>query len=83
MENHCPELIAASEAVAFEARKAIEQQVDDFDPKVHKLARHDVQVRRFMTVPGVGTITALCFKATMDQSDALQAIEKCRGLYRI
>ena len=50
----------------LEARKAIEQQVDDLDRKVHKLARHDVQVRRFMTVPGVGPITALCFKATID-----------------
>ena len=30
------------------------------------LARRDVQVRRFMTVPGVGPITALCFKATID-----------------
>jgi transposase len=31
-----------------------------------KLARHDAQVRRFMTVPGVGPITALAFKATID-----------------
>jgi hypothetical protein len=29
-----------------------------------KLARHDAQVRRFMTVPGVGPITA--FNATID-----------------
>jgi hypothetical protein len=43
----------------LEARKAIEQQVEDLDRKVHKLARRDVQVRRFMTVPGVGPITAL------------------------
>ena len=50
----------------LEARKAIEQQVDDLDRKVLKLARHDAQVRRFMTVPGVGPITALCFKATID-----------------
>jgi hypothetical protein len=34
--------------------------------KVLKLARHDAQVRRFMTVPGIGPITALCFKATID-----------------
>ena len=60
-----PELIAAVRPL-LEARKAIEQQVDDLDRKVHKLARHDVQVRRFMTVPGVGPITALCFKATID-----------------
>jgi transposase len=50
----------------LEARKAIEQQVGDLDRKVLKLARHDVQVRRFMTAPGVGPITALCFKATID-----------------
>ena len=64
IENR-PELIAAVRPLR-EARKAIEQQVDDLDRKVHKLARHDVQVRRFMTVPGVGPITALCFKATID-----------------
>jgi transposase len=31
-----------------------------------KLARHDAQVRRFMTAPGVGPITALAFEATID-----------------
>ena len=59
------ELVAAVRPL-LEARQAIEQQVDDLDRKVHKLARHDAQVRRFMTVPGVGPITALCFKATID-----------------
>jgi transposase len=42
----------------LEARSAIEQQVSELDRKVMKLARHDAQVRRFMTVPGVGPITA-------------------------
>ena len=64
IENR-PALIAAVRPL-LEARKAIEQQVGDLDRKVHKLARHDVQVRRFMTAPGVGPITALCFKATID-----------------
>jgi transposase len=50
----------------LKAREAIEQQTDDLDRKVLKLARYDAQVRRFMTVPGVGPITALCFKATID-----------------
>ena len=27
---------------------------------------HDAQVHRFMTVPGIGPITALAFKATID-----------------
>jgi transposase len=64
IENR-PELVAAVRPL-LEARKAIERQVEDLDRKVHKLARRDVQVRRFMTVPGVGPITALCFKATID-----------------
>ena len=33
-----------------------------------KLARHDAQIRRFMTVPGIGPITALAFKATIDDT---------------
>ena len=60
-----PELIAAIRPL-LEARNAVEQQVSEFDRKVMKLARHDAQVRRFMTVPGVGPITALAFKATID-----------------
>src|SRR5258705_1031159 len=47
-------------------RNAVEQQVGELDRKVMKLARHDAQVRRFMTVPGVGPITGLAFKATID-----------------
>jgi len=63
--EHRPDLVAAIGPL-LEARKAIEQQVRDLDRKVLTLARHDVQVRRFMTAPGVGPITALCFKATID-----------------
>ena len=60
-----PELLAAIRPL-LEARKAIEQQVSELDRKVMKLARRDAQVRRFMTAPGVGPITALAFKATID-----------------
>ena len=60
-----PELMAVVRPL-LKARQAIEQQTDDLDRKVLKLARYDAQVRRFMTVPGVGPITALCFKATID-----------------
>jgi transposase len=64
IENR-PELVAVIRPL-LAARKAIEEQIGDLDRKVVKLARHDEQVRRFMTVPGVGPITALCFKATID-----------------
>ena len=60
-----PELVAAIRPL-LEARSAVEQQVSELDRKVMKLARHDAQIRRFMTAPGVGPITALAFKATID-----------------
>ena len=60
-----PELVAAIRPL-LEARDAVGHQVSELDRKVMTLARHDAQIRRFMTVPGVGPITALCFKATID-----------------
>ena len=50
----------------LKAREAAEGQIDDLDRKVMRLARNEPQVRRFMTVPGVGPITALCYLATID-----------------
>src|SRR6201993_5243441 len=52
-----PELVAAVRPL-LEARKTIELQVSELDRKVMRLARHDVQIRRFMTVPGVGATTS-------------------------
>jgi transposase len=60
-----PELAAAVRPL-LKARNAVEQQVRELDRKVTKLARRDAQVRRFMTAPGVGPVTALAFKATID-----------------
>jgi transposase len=60
-----PEL-AAAVVPLLKAREAIERQIADLDRKVLRLARNDAQVRRFMTAPGVGAITALCFLATID-----------------
>ena len=60
-----PELVGAVEPL-LKAREAIERQIADLDRKVLRLARNDAQVRRFMTAPGVGAITALCFLATID-----------------
>jgi transposase len=60
-----PELIAVVGPM-LKARESIERQIDDLDRKVLNLARHDAQVRRFMTVPGVGPVTALSFKAAID-----------------
>ena len=60
-----PEL-AAAVVPLLNARAAIEQQIADLDRKVMRFARNDAQARQFMTAPGVGPITALCFLATID-----------------
>jgi transposase len=60
-----PEL-AAAVAPLLTARVAIAQQIADLDRKVMKLARNNAQVQRFMTAPGIGPVTALCFLATID-----------------
>jgi transposase len=60
-----PELAVAALPL-LRAREAVEQEIADLDSKVLRLARRSAQVQRFMTVPGVGAITALCFLATID-----------------
>lgn len=58
--------IAVAVRPLLEARKTIERQIAELGRKVMKLARGDSQVRAFMTTPGIGPITALLFKATID-----------------
>jgi len=60
-----PSLIAVIGPL-LKARECIAQQIADLDRKVMRLARNDAQVRRFMTTPGIGPITALCYLATID-----------------
>ena len=51
-----PQLAAAVEPL-LKTREAVELQIADLDRKALRLARNDAQVRRFMTVPGVGEAT--------------------------
>ena len=60
-----PELAAAVEPL-LRGREAIGRQIVDLDRKVRRLARASAPVRRLMTAPGVGPITALCYLATID-----------------
>jgi transposase len=60
-----PALAAAVEPL-LKAREAVERQIAELDSKIMRLARNNTQVRRFMTAPGVGPITALCYLATID-----------------
>ena len=60
-----PELAVAIEPL-LKAREAMAKQIEGLDRKVMTMARREPHVRRFMTVPGVGPITALCYLATID-----------------
>lgn len=48
------------------ARRALREQFRRLDDLLVKLAREDEVIRRFMTVPGVGPLVALTFRATID-----------------
>ena len=74
-----PELTAAVVPL-LKTREVIERQIADLDHKVLRLARNNTQVRRFMTVPGVGPITALCYLATIDDPNSVQEIAQRRRL---
>ena len=67
-----PGLAAVVEPL-LKTREAVERQLADLDRKVMRLARNDAQVRRLMTAPGVGAITALCFLATIDDPEMVPA----------
>ena len=41
-------------------------ELDGLDRKVRRLARDDDTTRRLMTVPGIGVVTALTFRHTID-----------------
>src|SRR5688500_14445722 len=60
-----PELAAAVEPL-LGAREAVGRQIVELDGKVRRLAKASAPVRRLMTAPGVGPITALCYLATVD-----------------
>jgi transposase len=49
------------------------RQIVELDSKVRRLAKASEPVRRLMTTPGVGPITALCYLATVDDPSRLTA----------
>ncbi|MEZ2409017.1 IS110 family transposase [Bosea sp. RCC_152_1] len=50
----------------LEARTMLFETFTELDRRAKRAAREDAICRRFMTVPGVGEITALSFKAAVD-----------------
>jgi transposase len=61
----CPDLERAVEPL-LTVRSLVRGQIADLDRKVLAIARDTEETRRFMSVPGVGPITALAFQAAVD-----------------
>lgn len=50
----------------LEVRESVGRQLAILESRVRQLARDNLQTRAFMTVPGIGPVTALAFLATID-----------------
>jgi transposase len=63
-----PELTAAIEPL-LRIRENMRAERKAFDRSFAALSRQDEVTRRLMTIPGVGPVTSLAFKATIDDTD--------------
>lgn len=59
-------LLAPLLACLAEARRHVAMQMGKLDAEIRRIVRTDATLRRFMTVPGVGPVTALAFLSTID-----------------
>jgi transposase len=62
-----PELAAAIEPL-LRIRENMRAERKAFDRSFAELSRRDAVTRRLMTIPGVGPVTSLAFKATIDDT---------------
>ncbi|MDW3225802.1 MAG: transposase [Paracoccaceae bacterium] len=60
------EVLAHALVPLLDARLVLYQHFLELDPRVERAASHDDVCMRMMTVPGVGPIAALTFKAAVD-----------------
>ncbi len=52
-----------------EVRQHVAAQISALDREIGRIVRNDTTLRRFVTVPGVGPITALAFLSTIDDPE--------------
>ena len=77
-----PTLLAIFEPL-LAARRALQEQLAVLDRRVRDAARADPVCRRLMTVPGVGAIVAMTFRAAVDRPERFRSsrqVGACFGL---
>jgi transposase len=55
----------------------LNEQIQALDARLEEIARRDVRVRRVMTVPQIGPVTAVAFVATLDE------VGRFRGAHQV
>jgi transposase len=55
----------------------LNEQIQALDARLEEIARRDVRVRRVMTMPQIGPVTAVAFVATLDE------VERFRGAHQV
>jgi transposase len=63
-EGHA--VLAPLVACLVQVRRHVAAQISALDREIGNIVRHDMTLRRFLSVPGVGPITALAFLTTID-----------------
>jgi transposase len=58
----CQEIVILSIKCLLEAFDKLVEETDKIDRKMLEIVYHDKEVQRFMTIPGVGPVTALTYK---------------------
>lgn len=60
------EISKSSIEALLSSLSAIERSLSDLDKNLNKLAKNDKECKLLMTIPGVGVITAIIYKITLD-----------------
>lgn len=68
-----PDLWALIEPL-LEMRAELLRRVRSYDVQLRRMAREDPVCRRLMTVPGVGPLTALAFRAAVDRPERFRSV---------
>ena len=78
VEGH-PDLAVIAESM-LRVRAVLRQQLDVLHRQLLKVAHSDEVCRRLMTIPGVGPVVALTFRATIDIPGRFKTPKKSRCL---
>jgi transposase len=76
-----PAHVMAAIASLSESLRVLNRQINEADAELEKMVREDEVVRRLCTAPGVGSVTATTFAATIDDASKFGAAKQVRSYF--